>query len=241
MRDAMWARLFALAAATVLLFGCGDDEDDDDAVTATPPLATATQPAGRETPAATGTADAGDEDPAAFREFAALIDDAVETGDTQFFAERLKTTHVVCDETNTPPEVGDPACEFIGQEFEGFQTGGWRSEGAVVPAERVPAAFQRVYDGALADAQDEFAGGAPDVYAISDDGTEGAAAITALVERPSDFAGTGPLRVVLSTSWVREDDGWLMDLLISAYVLAEDFLQPSPEVSSYYRNWERFQ
>jgi hypothetical protein len=109
-----------------------------------------------------------------------------------------------------------------------------------VPADNAAGAFARIFADQLPDESDGYGNGGAQVYALNVQDGAYKAAITALVPRPSDFAGSGPLRVALSTSWTFDGDEWRMiSPLISAYVLAEDFLDPSAE--SGYDAWERFE
>jgi hypothetical protein len=78
------------------------------------------------------------------------------------------------------------------------------------------------------------------VYALNVQDVAYKAVITWLQQRPADFAGTGPLRGVLSTNWSYRDNRWQLEApLITAYVLAEDFLAPHAETG--YDAWERFE
>jgi hypothetical protein len=184
-------------------------------------------------PTTTGSVDAE------FRAFAQEIDAAVRAGDATFFRERMKTVPVDCASAPDANQLGGTACETPDARYDGFATGVWRSEGGTVPADGAAAAFQSLFDAQLADASDEFGGGEAQVYALNVRDGAYKAAITALVTRPAEFAGEGPLRAALSTSWVREGDRWVMEgPLIIAYVLAEDFLRPTAE--SGYEAWERY-
>ena len=232
-----FAPLVLISVSVVVAAACGGGDDVGDA---TAPAASATADVGG---ARTARPVASPSPlPGTFHEFAAEIDAALRAGDAAFFGERLQTEPVVCDETNTPPRLGDPACEFIGQQFDGVLVGSWRSEGAVVPAEAAIEHFERLFATSLPDESDQFGTGGPRVYAISAGEMSSGAVVTALVERPPEFAGEGPLRAVLSTHWVYVGGGqWRLGSMIVAYVLAEDFLIPNNEVRPYYPNWERFE
>ncbi len=65
--------------------------------------------------------------------------------------------------------------------------------------------------------------------------------LTAIIERPPEFAGTGPLRVALAAEWIYQDDRWLLQRITTAWVLAEDFLEPSDEVkAAMFPDWEPY-
>ena len=174
-----------------------------------------------------------------FRAFAREIDDAAKAGDVAFFRERMVTTPVDCSTATAKGQIGGPVCETPDARFDGFDVGPWRSEAAIVPADDAAGAFRRLFDEQLAGERDEYGDGAAVVYALNVRDGAYMAAITALVHRPADFAGEGPLRAALSTKWEFEGGEWRMaPPLIVAYVLADDFLKPSPE--SGYDAWERF-
>lgn len=225
-------RVFAtvLVIAALTLACNGDDNADNDPTARTPAPDTTAAPTNTPTP--TG-GDVG------FRTFAAQIDAAIRAGDIGFFRERMITVPVDCATAPDAGEIGGPVCPEPDARYDGFATGTWRSEGGIVPADSAATAFEHLFDEQLAGTSDEFGDGAAGVYALNVQTGDYKAAISALVARPADFAGDGPLRAALSTSWVFDDGEWRMEgPLIIAYVLAEDFLRPSPE--SGYDAWERF-
>jgi hypothetical protein len=201
--------------------------DDSEA----PPGATATaaQPAGQ--PGANG-----------FRDFAQDLDAAVRAGDVAFITGRLKTEPVTCEEDDVPPpHLDSPRCSYVGETFEGFVLAHWRSEGGLVPATQIEEQLRDRFVGvALANERDGFTDGRPQVYAITAADERYAALLTAMIERPSNFAGEGPLRVAIDTQWEYERGRWVMTWMMNAYVLAEEFLRPDDVVRSYYPLWERF-
>jgi hypothetical protein len=196
------------------------------------------EPSPTATAVATNTAVAASGDDAGFRAFAGDIAAAVEAGDAAFFRERMQTVPVDCSTDPNVGQIGGPVCPTPDAMYDGFQTGAWRSEGAIVPADGAAEAFQRLFDEQLPGESDVYGSGEAQLYALNVESGAYQAAITALAPRPPDFAGEGPLRAVLSTSWVFEDGEWRMALLIIAYVLAEDFLEPNPEAG--YDAWERY-
>jgi len=197
-----------------------------------PPTATpsATQP-----PATTPTAGAD-----GFRAFARQIDQAVVARDTTFFRQHMKTIHVDCRTVTDANQLGGTDCATPDAAYEGFGTAPWRTDGGGIhPADAAVTIFQRVFDEQLAGDSDDYGSGAARVYALNVEDGRYWAIIAALITRPSNFAGSGPLRIALATSWLFEDGQWRTDGLVSAYVLAEDFLNPNPEAQ--FDAWERFE
>lgn len=166
-----------------------------------------------------------------------------------FFEERARTQRVVCTPENTPPRaLGGPACETVGQEFDGFPVGHWRSEGSIVPLQDAIALIERLFAQEATGASDPYGDALPQVYAIGggpmSPPPEGeqryASVVTALIERPQDFAGEGPLRVVLVLNWAEENGGFSFVHVLSAFVFAEEFLEPAEAALGWMSSWEHF-
>lgn len=162
--------------------------------------------------------------PPAFMTHVARVEAALAGGDVEFFRERLeRVTHVVCTEENTPPRTFGPVCESIGQEFEGVDVREERVPGGVETPENlskivpVDAAMQLISDmweEAVPGASDQYGRSEPRVYLIAVDLIDGVSTlrgyltvITAIVERPADVTGSGPLRVALILSWGPRNGG----------------------------------
>lgn len=178
--------------------------------------------------------------PDGFRAFAAQIEAALDAGDMEFFLDRAEAELVTCTAENMIG-LGGPICDFEGQTYTGFPMGRWRSEGNILPVEDVADFGISLRENALLEASDDFGDGALRIYALSVDETEATAIITALVERPANFAGEGPLRVVRVTSWTFAGDQWRFTFLLTASVLAEEFLAPCPPALDYViGDWERY-
>lgn len=231
-------RAVALAVLFLLFaVSCGGAEDEGSTPSPTAPAgATATAP-----PEASPTSVSGEQPgDAGFRAFAAELDAAVKTQPVDFLRERMQTTHIVCGPEDVPPGLGGPACESVGQEFDGFDVSAWRSEGATVPVETAVRGLDAFFSGTLPDESDAFGGGAPQVYALNVGGGRHDAIVTAIIERPAEIAGEGPLRVALNTSWAFEEGRWLLTGVMYAYVLGDELLIPAPEARGLFPNWERF-
>ena len=218
-------RLSLLSMAGLVLaatfVACGDDKGD--ARTATVPGST---------PA---------EDPATFRAFVELVDSRLQSGDVSLLTERMVTERVVCRAEDITPEVGNEyQCQQVGQTYDGFDWGAWGSHGIVLPVDKAVAMIDQLPLDVVNDASDRFGNSSLRVYAIND-GEWKTTVLTAIIERPPEFAGTGPLRVALAAEWIYQDDRWLLERITTAWVLAEDFLEPSDEVrAAMFPDWEHF-
>ncbi len=189
------------------------------------------------TPAPTGgpTLDPGPERAGedGFRAFAGIVDRALRDGDLGFFAGRLQTVHIVCTADNVPPEVGDPACEFAGQEFDGLRVGHWRGHGAVAPAQATLDRMKRLMEQGREEPRDEFGSGAARVYALDFRVGAGVTIATAIVDGK---------RQVLGIDWVWADGSWrVVSTLGGVAPMALELLQPGKIVlETQYQRWERF-
>lgn len=204
------------------------DSGSEEGQSATPTVAQATAPA-------TGPLDGGPERPGddGFRAFASSVDRALQQGDIAFFAQRLLTTHVVCTEEQVPPEVGDPACDYVGQEFDGLLLGHWRGHGTLAPAEATLQRIRRLTQEDSPDTADAFGGGGARVYALDFAAGDGVTIATALVDGK---------RQVLGIAWTWADDSWrITSTLGSVAPVALELLEPSQLVlDSLYPRWGRF-
>jgi hypothetical protein len=210
-----------IVAIAALAAACGDEEEEG-------PSPTPDQ----------GVEQAGND---GFRQFVPLLQAALDRGDVSFLADRMKTIDVVCRVEDVPTQLGGPQCDFEGQAYAGFKTGTWRSEGGVGPASNTISQLEKLFATVQPSASDEFGDGAVRVYALNQEEEQQDAIIAAMIERPANFAGSGPLRVALATTWSFEEGRWMLTFILSAYVLAEDLLIPSEAGRPYYPNWERYQ
>ena len=247
------APFVALAAAAIVLAvaGCGGGSSTSSTSTSGPAVtptagvaATATKGvADTPTAGAAGTPSALNEQPGddGFRAFARKFDTVVRRDDVAFIRLRMRTTPVDCTgpDINTP---GGPSCDYPGQRYDGIGVAHWRSEGGIGPANAVLDQFGGISDNALPTEKDQFGDGAPQVYALNVDPKNYVAIVTAIVQRPSNFSGSGPLRIAIGTNWEYVDGAWQMTGVMYGYVLGEELLQPPSAVpESPYPKWERFQ
>jgi hypothetical protein len=183
----------------------------------------------------------GDGEPLTFRDFAGQLDQALREGNIDFVSERLLAFEYTCtaDDLNGGP--GGPVCDFEGQTFDGFREAIWRSHGYLVPVENAAQNLNEFITSVLPNETDEFGTGAPQVYALGPDPDPYQTVVTALVERPADVGGQGPLRVAYVIDWVEADGLWLAEQVLIAEVLAEDFLEPTSAGENYVEGWEPFE
>ncbi len=216
-----------------LAIACGDDDGGDQPV----PTPTVDAPAATSTPAPDGEADGAD----GFRQFIPAFQVALDQGDGAFLRGRALTQAVVCTANDVAPAgPGGPSCEFEGQEFDGFTQTFWRSEGAIVPVESAFSEFETMFSTALPEETDAFGDGSVQVYALNV-GDSFDAIVTAIIERPADFGGEGPLRIAVGTSWQFEGDAWMVTSTLTAFVLGEELLEPAEVVQPLYPDWERYE
>ena len=227
-----------VVVAAVLLAGCsgaskpGPVASPDSPASSPPATPRAPVPEDPSTPEADG-ADG-------FRTFARVLDLALARGDIEFLTARLKGTPYTCKPEDIPMGLGGPACDRVGQQFDAFLIGHWRSEGGTYPVETAARLLRRLKEEGLPVAKDSFGEGRPRVYGLGIRAGRYATVLTALVARPANFAGSGPLRVVEVVSWRFDSGRWQATSLLSAWVLAEEFLTPVPEIDQYVPGWEKF-
>ena len=178
--------------------------------------------------------------PESFAAFTDQLDAALARGDAAFVTGRFLGTPYTCTAADVGGPPGGPACDFVGQKFDAFPVVNWKSEGGSVPVATAEQQFQQVVIGALPAASDEFGGGGTRVYATGVvDGAQ-ATVVTALVNRPANFAGDGPLRVAEVISWKERGGQWTAVALLNASILPQDLLTPSADGRSLVQGWQKF-
>ncbi len=238
-------RLIMFLLVPGLLFiaiACGDgDGDGDGDATPTATEIPAETPASTIAPDETPTSGTDGEISGAegFRQFAATFQKALDAGDTAFLRDRALTEAVVCTADDVAPAgIGGPACEFEGQEFDGFTEARWRSEGGIIPVENAFTAYDTMLANALSDESDDFGDGSVQVYALNIGEDRFDAIIAAIIERPFGVGDEEPRRVVYGTAWVFEGGRWMVQSTLTAFVLGEELLDEAQPV---YPNWERYE
>lgn len=225
--------VIAVAAATIIAFNTTGSDDSGvggpDAAQPTPTPAPTDEPAAGETGGLSG-----------FMAFAGELDAELRAGNIDAIIDRLNAEPYTCTEDDFGEGAGRPACDFAGQQFDGFLTATWRSEGSLAPVERTEEFLRSFMDSVLPDEQDQYGTGEARVYATAAGEEPYKLVITAIIDRPEEFGGGGPIRVSLVLPWQFEDGRWQAESLLVAYVLGEEFLEPNPESSPIVPGWEEF-
>lgn len=235
-----FAPLFAVVAlVSAAAFAC--DGDGSPAPMQTAPAETTTVPTATVAiePTATPLGEVGGVE--GFRAFAAEIQAALDAQDGAFFHDRAQLQEGICTEADVAGGIGAAPCDTVGEPWQAFQTGAWRSEGFLIPLDEDTTLLDEFWGQARPEFADQFGDGRPRVYALVLDDDEARAILTTLVERPADFAGEGPLRVVRVMSWSFDGERWRLTSLLIANVLAEEFLIPCQGALDYTSEaWERY-
>lgn len=241
-------RFITLGAVALLIFSalfaaaCGDDDSGDPTNTPAPSTPTPTEPAGEtpspapEEPTITPTPEV--EDPQGFEDALDEFEDELQSGGLDAIVARLLVQEYTCKASDLEPGIGRPDCTVAGEVIRAFQMSGWRSEGGLRKIESVVAFLQQV-DADLATGQsDEWGAGQPDIYAF--DSTIDRAVLTMMVKcQPNHQCTDGYQRVAMVFDFTFEDDRWMIDRLMNAFVLFEDFLEPTAEGGAYFPEWEK--
>jgi hypothetical protein len=246
-----WRRVLAglslgvlVAFATIFAAACGDD-DDEGVSTATPTIPvtetatgtpeTPTPPPGTPTP----TPEAGSRD--GFIAMLGTFDQELSRGAIDPIIARLRWEEYTCKASDLEPGLGQPECKTAGEVIRAIAVGDWRSEGGLRKVETVVAQIQALQAQIDATSSDTWGDGTPAVYAF--DAVEHKAAVTMMTKCLPQFqCPDGKMRVALVLTFEFEDGRWGVTQLLNAYVLAEEFLEPTEEAKQFQMpNWERFQ
>jgi hypothetical protein len=177
-----------------------------------------------------------------FRDFAQLVDSALQREDIKFFRQRAQTEHVVCRPEDV--QVAGPAkpCERTGDEYEGLNLVYWRSDQeGKARIDTVLMMIEGLWTQAIAGASDKFGGGQARVYALGGPGhTTIVTAITTREVRQGDMLSTIPRRAVLVIHWRLVDGDWRFFRVDHAFAQAEDFLEPTDAGRRALEFWEPF-
>lgn len=137
------------------------------------------------------------------------------------------------------------ACTATGQEYDGIDLSYWRTDDSgPVPVDWGLSMIEQLWQGAIVGGQDQYGPAAPQVYAIGTTNLPGptqASVLTALIERPTEMEGSGPLRAVLVLHWQQVNGDWEFVGLLNAFVLGEEFLQEDGTGRGWMSTWQRFQ
>jgi hypothetical protein len=236
--------LGVLVAFTILLAAACGDDDDEGAATATPAApVTETATGSPETPSpapgtVTPTPEAGSRD--GFIAMLRTFDQEISGGTLEPIIARLRTEEYTCKASDLEPGLGQPECKAAGEVIKAVLVGNWRSEGGLRKVETVVAQIQALQQGIDTTKPDKWGEGSPRVYAFDAIGHK--AAVTMITKCLPQFqCPDGTMRVALVLTFEFKGGRWGVTNLLNAYVLAEEFLEPSAEAKQIQMpNWERF-
>lgn len=230
-----------LVVMSLFAASCGDDDEDP---TPTPEPSTPTAPADGETPTPapndptlTPTPDA--ETPEGFEEALRDFEKQLRSGGLDAITARLLLQEYTCKESDLEPGLGQPECMTAGEVIRAIEMSAWRSEGGLRKVESVVAFLQALNGDLAPDASDTWGDGEFDVYAF--DSSVNRAVITFMVECQENFQCEGGVqRAAMVLDFEYEDDRWMVSRIMNAFVLYEDFLEPTEEGKSFYfPEWEQ--
>ena len=241
-----------LVVMSLFAAACGDDDDDP---TATPEPATPTTQAGGESPTP-ATPSGGEspspaptdptttptpevEDPQGFEEALRDFEAQLRSGGLDAITARLLVQDYICKESDLGQGLGGAECATVGEAIRAVELSAWRSSGGLRKVESVVAFLQQLNGDLVADASDDWGDGDFDVYAF--DSSVNRAVITFMVECQENFqCENDTQRVAMVLSFDYDDDRWMVSRIMSAFVLYEDFLEPTEEGKSFYfPEWEQ--
>ncbi len=178
---------------------------------------------------------------AGFRAFVPKLQLALDGKDLEFIARRMETTPVVCKAADIHPGAGGAQCNFVGESYDGFPVGYWRSEGVILPALTVLGQLGTLLETEQPAASDDFGDGRARVYALDLSPGKSHAIVTAMIARPPDFGEGGPIRIAIGTAWSFSDGRWRFTSMLQAYVSGEELLIPCQEALDFLGGaWERY-
>lgn len=244
-----WLPALAISVLLVMsVFAAACDDDDADP-TPTPEPSTPTAPAGEtptpapteptpapNDPTITPTPDA--ESPEGFEEALRDFEEQLRSGGLDAITARLLLEDYTCKDSDLQPGLGQPECTTAGEVIRAIEMSAWRSEGGLRKVESVVAFLQSLNADVEADASDQWGEGDFDIYAF--DSSVNRAVLTFMVECQENFQCDGGVqRVAMVLGFEYEDDRWMVSRIMNAFVLYEDFLDPTSEGGAYFPEWEQ--
>lgn len=221
--------LFVALVVVVLVAGCnrGDSVDrpmssDADGVPAPPPASTIAESGG-----AVG-----------FERALRDLDRSLATGSTAAIVSRLLTVQYTCKPEDLSPKLDTPPCSIVGQTIQSILLSRWRSEGALVPVDRVLQLLATLEANVLPAKSDSYGEGRLKVFAF--DSSRASAVITAISQCLPNFScQDGSMRVVLVPRFEFVGERWAISGMLTVYVEPVEFLDPRAEARSVLPGWQR--
>lgn len=231
-----------------LFAACGDGDDDGDSPTSTPTSEPTTPPA-RPTeatatptkPPATGTLTPTPEanTPAGFKAALQAFNKEISAGTVDPIIARLNVKEYTCTEADTKPGLGQPECSTAAEKIRAILVSGWKSEGGLRKVEGVVANLKERQAGFDTAQSDKYGPGTFRVYAY--DPTKNIAVLTVTSKCLPQYNCSTFQRLTWVAQFEFVDGRWKISSLMTAFVLGEDFLEPSAEGKQRMPGWEKFQ
>lgn len=229
-----------LVVMSLLAAACGDDDEDP---TPTPEPSTPTTPSGGESPTPapndpTITPTPDTESPEGFEEALRDFEQQLRSGGLDAITARLLLEEYTCKASDLEPGLGQPECMTAGEVIRAIEMSAWRSEGGLRRVESVVAFLQQLQGDLARDASDTWGEGNFDVYAF--DSSVNRAVLTFMVDCQENFQCEGGVqRAAIVLDFEYEGGRWMVSRIMNAFVLYEDFLEPTEEGGAYFPDWER--
>lgn len=247
-------RLPAFLAIALVLAACsGDDRPSatpsaTSAATSAPTASSTPAVTPRPSPTPTATTPTATASPASadqpgddgFRAFARRLDAGLQARGVAVITARWKTVEVVCRAEDVPQRADGAFCASAGQRYQGIESSSWRSAGGIVEVERVNERLDTAAGTSHPEVTDRFGDGVVRVYALANSGAY-RTLVTAIITSTPEMGAPRPIRVAWLLTWQFTEGSWRATKIMSAYVLAEDLLEPTREGLAAVPGWERFQ
>jgi hypothetical protein len=228
----------ALALTSLIVTACGDDDDESTEATTTSRPATNTPSEPTKAPPTTTTPTAEANSAAGFKAALQNFNREISSGTVDPLVARLKAIDYTCRASDLGPGSGAAECKSVGETIRAFQTSAWKSEGGLAKVESVVGAL-KVREAAFDTTKsDRYGNGAFRVYAF--DASKNMAVLTVTSKCLPQFQCSDFQRLTWVAQFEFVNGRWMVSSLMSAFVLGEDFLDPSPEGKQRMPGWEKF-
>jgi hypothetical protein len=229
----------ALGLTCLIVSACGGDDDNDSTeATATSQPATNTPSEPTKAPPTTTTPTAEANTAAGFKAALQKFNGEISSGTVDPLVARLKVTDYTCKASDLQPGLGQPECATAGEVIRGFQSSSWRSEGGMRKVESIVTNLKERQTGFDPTKSDKYGTGSFRVYAF--DASKSMAVLTVTSKCLPQFQCSDFQRLTWVAQFEFVNGRWMVSSLMSAFVLGEDFLDPSAEGKQRMPGWEKF-
>lgn len=228
----------ALALTSLVVTACGDDDDDSTEATTTSQPATNAPSEPTKAPPTTTTPTAEANTAAGFKAALQNFNREISSGTVDPLVARLKVTDYTCKASDLGPGSGAAECKAAGEVIRAFQSSAWKSEGGLAKVESVAGALKQREAGFDTTKSDKYGTGTFRVHAF--DASKNMAVLTVTSKCLPQFSCTEFQRLTWVAQFEFVNGRWMVSSLMSAFVLGEDFLDPSPEGKQRMPGWEKF-